>query len=75
MIIVSITRLRRELFKLIEKASKGETIIVKRKGDEMVSIIPIKKQNWRSRTKHKPRLKTTPEEAFAPLEDVWEDYF
>ena len=41
----------------------------------MVRIIPIKKQNWRSRTKNKPRLKTTPEEAFAPLEDLWKDYF
>jgi len=36
--------------------------------------VPIKEGNWQERMKIKPRLLVPAEDAFAPLEDIWEDY-
>jgi len=74
MTTVSITKLRRQLFDLIEKVSNGEVVAVQRRGREVARIIPVQRDDWRKRTKIRPKLKTSPEDAFAPMEDVWKEY-
>ncbi len=68
MIAVTATKLRNNLFELLAQVSKGETIAVRRNGEEVALLVPPKKDDWRERMKSAPKLLVPPEEAFASLE-------
>ncbi len=74
MIEVSATRLRNNLFELLDRVAKGESITVQRNGEKVAVVIPAKEGDWRDKMKIKAELLVPPDEAFAPMEDVWEDY-
>ena len=66
---VTITRLRRNLFELVERASRGEPIIIVRNGTEIARIPPAGRPDWRERMTITPRLGVADDEAFLPLDD------
>ncbi len=74
MIEVSATKLRNNLFEFLTKVSKGETISVKRNGEDVAVMVPPKKEDWRDKMRTKVKFLVPPDKAFAPMEDVWEDY-
>lgn len=74
MIVVSATKLRSNLFEFLSKVAGGETLTIQRNGEDVAIVTPPKIKNWRDNRKTKAKLLVPPEEAFAPLEDVWEDY-
>jgi prevent-host-death family protein len=74
MIVVSATKLRNNLFEYLAKVSKGETITIQRNGKEVAMVVPPQKKDWRDNMRTKVRLLVPPEEAFAPMQDIWEDY-
>ena len=74
MIVVSATKLRSNLFEYLAKVSKGETITIQRNGKEVARVVPPQKEDWRDKMRKKVKLLVPPDEAFAPMEDVWENY-
>lgn len=74
MIKVTATKLRNSLFDYLDKAAKGETIIIERSKKEVARLIPMRQANWRDKMKIKPRIIVSPEELIKPLEDIWEGY-
>ena len=74
MITITATKLRNNLFEFLARVSKGETISVQRNGEEVARIIPAKKKDWRDNVSTRARLLVPADEAFAPMEDIWEDY-
>lgn len=74
MIFVSATKLRNNLFEYLAKVSKGETITIQRNGENVAQVVPPPGKDWRDKMRTKVKLLTTPEKAFAPMEDIWENY-
>ena len=76
MIAVTATKLRNNLFDLLDQVSKGEVITVQRNGEEVALLVPPKKSDWRDRMTIIPKLLVPPDQAFAPMEneEEWEDY-
>ena len=74
MTIVSATKLRNNLFEYLSRVSKGETITIKRNGKNIAVVVPAKKEDWRNKMKAKVKILVPADEAFAPLDEVWEDY-
>ncbi len=66
---VTITRLRRNLFDLVDRASRGEPIIIVRNGAEVARLLPAGHPDWRGRMTITPRLRVADDEAFLPLDD------
>ena len=74
MIKVSATKLRNNIFDYLDKASKGETIVIQRNNQEVARIVPSHQINWREKMSLKPELLVSPEELIKPIEDIWEAY-
>ncbi len=74
MIVVSATKLRNNLFEFLEKVFEGETIAVQRNGENVAVVIPPQKKDWRDKMRTKVKLMVPPDEAFTPMEDIWEEY-
>ncbi|MCP4149193.1 MAG: type II toxin-antitoxin system prevent-host-death family antitoxin [bacterium] len=74
MIEVSATKLRNNLFELLARVANGESITVQRNGEKVAIVMPVKEKDWRENNNIKAKLLVPPDEAFAPMEDVWEDY-
>ncbi len=74
MISVTATGLRNNLFNILDKVTHGETVSIKRHGEEIARILPIIDSDWRANTKIKPKLLASQQKAFAPIEDIWENY-
>ncbi|MCK4763945.1 MAG: type II toxin-antitoxin system prevent-host-death family antitoxin [Candidatus Aminicenantes bacterium] len=74
MITVTATKLRSDIFVFLDKVAQGETITVQRNGREVALMVPANRGNWRDRMREKIKLLVPPDEAFAPLEDTWEEY-
>ncbi|MGE5342866.1 MAG: type II toxin-antitoxin system Phd/YefM family antitoxin [Candidatus Omnitrophota bacterium] len=74
MISVTAANLKSHLFEYLARVSEGETISVQRDGEEVAVIVPGHKENWRNKLKIKAKLLVPPDSAFAPLEDIWENY-
>ena len=70
---VTITRLRRHLFELVDRASRGEPIIIVRNGAEVARLLPAGRPDWRGRMTTTPRVRVADDEAFRPLDD-WDPY-
>ncbi len=74
MIIVNATKLRNNLFEYLNKVSKGETITIRRNGEDLAVVAPPPKKDWRSNMRTKVKLLAPVEIAFAPMDDIWVDY-
>ncbi len=74
MILVSATKLRNNLFKYLDKTSKGEIIIIQRNNEEVARLVPAHKINWRDKMDVKLKILVKPEELIKPLEGIWEEY-
>ena len=74
MITISATKLRSNLFELLDKVSEGETLLIKRNKHEVARIVPVKQPDWRDKMSIHPKLLVSPDEIIGPMEDVWEDY-
>lgn len=74
MLKVSATKLRNNLFDYLDKAAKGETIVIQRNNQEVARLVPTEQANWRERMTIIPELLVSPEELVKPVEDIWEEY-
>jgi len=74
MIEVSATKLRNNLFDYLDKASEGETIIIRRNNREVARLVPTQQADWREKMRTKPKLLVTPEMLIEPMENIWKDY-
>ena len=74
MILISATKLKNNLFKYLDKTSKGEIIIIQRNNEEVARLVPAHKVNWRDKMVAKPKILVKPEELVKPLENIWEEY-
>jgi len=74
MIEVTATKLRNNLFDYLDKASEGETIIIRRNNKEVARLIPTGQTNWRDKMTIKPKIMVAPEELIKPFDDIWEGY-
>ena len=70
---VTITQLRRHLFELVERASRGEPIIIVMNGAEVARLLPAGRPDWRGRMTTTLRLRVADDEAFRPLDD-WDPH-
>jgi prevent-host-death family protein len=74
MIEVSATKLRNNLFDYLDKASEGETIVIRRNNREVARLVPTQQTDWREKMRVKPKFLVDPELLVQPMEDIWEDY-
>ena len=74
MIKVTATKLRNSLFDYLDKAAKGETIIIERSKKEVARLIPTRQANWRDKMTIKAQIRVSPKELIKPLEDIWEEH-
>ena len=74
MIKVTATKLRNSLFDYLDKAEKGETIIIERSKKEVARLIPTRQTNWRDMMTIKVQIRVSPKELMMPLEDIWEEH-
>ncbi len=74
MIEVTARKLRNNLFDFLAKVSQGETIAIRRNGKNVALVVPPQKEDWRDKMRSKIKLLVSPDTAFKPLEDVWEEY-
>ena len=74
MIKVSATKLRSNLSNYLDKASRGEIILIQRNNKEIARIIPSEQLNWRDNMTIRPKIMVDPEELIKPIEDIWEGY-
>ena len=74
MIVLSATKLRNNLFEYLAKVSKGETLTIQRNGKDVALVVPPQKKDWRDKMRTKVKFLVPPDKAFAPMEDLWEDY-
>ena len=74
MIKVSATKLRNNLSNYLDKASRGEIILIQRNNKEIARIIPSEQLNWRDNMTIRPKIMVDPEELIKPIEDIWEGY-
>ena len=74
MIEVTATKLRNNLFDFLAKVSQGETIAIRRNGKNVALVVPTQKEDWRDKMRSKVKMLVSPDIAFKPLEDVWEEY-
>lgn len=71
--IVTTTELRTNLFAIFDKVAQGETVTVTRGGRPVARVCPTGPADWRTSLTRQPRLLASPDEAFAPLNDLWAD--
>ncbi|PIU89904.1 MAG: hypothetical protein COY42_23015 [Armatimonadetes bacterium CG_4_10_14_0_8_um_filter_66_14] len=74
MVTMTASQLRKELFAALRIVSDGEPVSVNWKGREVARLMPAPSPDWRDAVRQKPRLLTSPDEAFAPMGDVWQEY-
>ncbi|HKJ34789.1 MAG TPA: type II toxin-antitoxin system prevent-host-death family antitoxin [Balneolales bacterium] len=74
MIKITATKLRNNLFNYLDKASKGETIVIQRNNQDVARIVPTHQIDWRDKMSIKPELLVSPEELIRPIEGIWEEY-
>ncbi len=73
MISVSATTLRNNLFNYLDNVAEGESVTIRRNNEDVAFLVPAKSSNWRNKKKYTAKLLVSPEEAFAPMNDVWAD--
>lgn len=71
---ITATQLRTNLFEVLNKVTKGHVVNIELNGKEIGQIIPMPKKDWRTAIKTEARLLKNADDAFAPLDDIWEGY-
>jgi response regulator RpfG family c-di-GMP phosphodiesterase len=68
--------LKRKNKELRDQLSKSQTtpLPIRESREKAAMKAPGKKENWQEKMKIKPKLLVPPGEAFAPMDDIWEDY-
>jgi len=74
MLKVSATKFRNNLFDYLNKTSEGEIIIIQRNNEDVATLVPTRRANWRDKMTINPRIMVEPEELIKPVEDIWEGY-
>lgn len=74
MYVVTATRLRKELFRLLEEIEHGETVEITRGGRSVARLTGVGSDDWRDRVTITPKVVGDNDSAFAPLGDVWDGY-
>jgi antitoxin (DNA-binding transcriptional repressor) of toxin-antitoxin stability system len=69
---ITATRFRKELFSWLTKVSRGERVTIERDGKEVAMLVPLEGKSWREHIHN--RGKILEEDAFAPMDDIWEKY-
>ncbi len=71
---VNASKLRNNLFEFLDRVSKGESVTIRRNGEDVAVMKPIQKEDWRDQISVKLKLTVPPDQTFAPMEDTWKDY-
>ena len=71
---VNATTLRRELFRVLERVKRGETVEITRNGRPVARLIRVAPVDWRDQVNITPETIGDDDSVFAPLDDVWEAY-
>lgn len=74
MLKVTATKLRVKLFDLLTAVESGETVSVQKGGRIVALIVPAGRIDWRDGITVRPKLLVSADRAFAPLDEIWEDY-
>ena len=74
MMIVSASRLRKELFTILDDVSNGQSVQITRHGEVVATISHSDPLDWRQRVRVEPKLKKDPIATFAPLDEEWSKY-
>lgn len=74
MIVISASRLRKELFAILDDVSLGQSVQITRHGEVVATISRSDPLDWRQRVRVEPKLKKDPIAAFAPLDEEWSKY-
>ena len=74
MIKVTVTKLRKNLFHYLDKASSGEIIVIQRNNNEVARLVAMPDQDWREKMKTQLEFLAPVEELLQPIEDIWEEY-
>jgi prevent-host-death family protein len=74
MLSITATKLRNNLFSILDKLKQGHVIAINRNGKEIGRLIPTTNQDWRKKVKNNPRLLMSPDKAFEPIDGLWEGY-
>jgi prevent-host-death family protein len=67
MIKITATKLRKNLFEYLDRASKGETIVIQRNNQDVARIVATHQIDWRDKMSIKPVLLVAPEELIKPM--------
>jgi prevent-host-death family protein len=70
---VSATRLRKDLFRVLEQIQHGETVEITRNGRPVARLSAVAPVDWRDRMSAVPEIVGDDHTAFAPLDDVWNE--
>ena len=71
---VTATRLRKDLFRVLEQIQHGETVEITRYGRPVARLSAVAPVDWRDRMSAVPEIVGDDHTAFAPLDDVWNEY-
>jgi prevent-host-death family protein len=71
---VTATRLRKDLFRVLEQIQHGETVEITRNGRPVARLSAIAPVDWRDHMSAVPEIVGDDHTAFAPLDDVWNEY-
>jgi prevent-host-death family protein len=71
---VNAIKVKENFFDYLDKAEQGHTIVIQRQGHDPVKLVPIKEADWRDKMTIEPKLLVSEEEAFAPMDDIWEEH-
>jgi len=68
---VTASQLRKDLFRTLDHVAKGNEVQVNWRGHEVARIIPVRHSDWRKKMSVQPKIKGAPEQAFAPMDELW----
>ena len=71
--VISATRLRKQLFRTLGEVQKGASVIIERDGKVVARLVPAHQEDWRASISEKPTYLVKERQAFAPLEDLWNE--
>ena len=69
---VNVSALRTGLFAVLDQVQRGDVVVVKNRGKIVAKIVPAEATNWREGVTVKTRLLVAADQAFAPMDDLWE---
>ena len=74
MIVISASRLRKELFAVLDDVWNGQSVQITRHGKVVATISHVDPLDWRRRVREVPKIRVDPIDAFAHLDEEWSKY-